>query len=177
MAEVAKLIGSETAGAERVRRFREQRKALQCNTDVTICNTEIEKDIEYREREREENETAETPPTPPASRCNYSLIQELFNKLCPSLQRCTVLSDDRKKAIKARMSSGKTIEDFEKLFRKAEASSFLKGANNRNWKATFDWLIKDSNMAKVLDGNYDDTKPQGDRMSRQPEAWGDDMPY
>ena len=41
----------------------------------------------------------------------------------------------------------------------AEASSFLKGQNNRNWTATFHWLIADANMAKVLDGNYKD-KPQ-----------------
>ena len=32
---------------------------------------------------------------------------------------------------------------------------FLKGKNNRDWQANFDWLIKDSNMAKTLDGNYD----------------------
>jgi hypothetical protein len=38
----------------------------------------------------------------------------------------------------------------------AEASSFLKGQNNRNWFASFDWLIKDANMVKVLDGNYTD---------------------
>ena len=38
----------------------------------------------------------------------------------------------------------------------AEDSSFLKGNNNRKWSATFDWLIADSNMAKVLDGNYAD---------------------
>lgn len=175
----------------RVAKHREKQKLIagngECNVTsnvtqgvtVTLCNAtdKIREDKRRKEEYIEETETADNPPTPPASRCNYSLIQELYNKLCPSLQRCTALSDTRKKAIKARMSSGKTIEDFEKLFRKAEASSFLKGANNRNWKATFDWLIKDSNMAKVLDGNYDDTKPQGDRMSRQPEAWGDDMPY
>lgn len=177
MAEVAKLIGSETAGAERVRRFREQRKALQCNTDVTNCNTEIEieKDIEYRDKERGETESADSPP--PAHRCDYSMIQSLYNQLCPSLQRCTMLSEKRKTAIRARISSGKTVDDFEKLFRKAEASSFLKGANNRNWRATFDWLICDSNMAKVLDGNYDDTQKRGnERTSRQPEEMHD-MPF
>lgn len=176
MAECAKLIGSETAGAERVRRLREKQKALQCNADVTNCNTEIEIELEKENRERDIKEIMETADEPPAatpSRCNYSLIQDLYNRLCPSLQRCTVLSDARKKAIKARMSSGRTIEDFEHLFRKAESSSFLKGANNHNWKATFDWLIKDSNMAKVLDGNYDDAKPRGNgRESRQPEEWG-----
>ena len=42
------LIGKEGKSAERVRNFRERQKqkALQCNTDVTKCNTEIELEIE-----------------------------------------------------------------------------------------------------------------------------------
>ncbi|PQL22483.1 replisome organizer [Veillonella sp. T14073-2] len=42
--------GCETAVASRVRRHREKKKALQCNTDVTqvkhLCNGEIEKELE-----------------------------------------------------------------------------------------------------------------------------------
>lgn len=49
MNEVQKLIGGETKGAERVRRHRENQKALQCNADVTKCNTEI--DIEKNTEE------------------------------------------------------------------------------------------------------------------------------
>ena len=41
MAEVDKLIGSETKGAERVRKHRENQKLLQCNTDVTDCNKSV----------------------------------------------------------------------------------------------------------------------------------------
>jgi hypothetical protein len=48
------------------------------------------------------------------------------------------------------------MDDFRTVFENAEASSFLKGGNNRNWTANFDWLMKDANMAKVLDGNYAD---------------------
>ena len=46
--ETQVLIGSESQVAERVRKHRITQKALQCNTDVTKCNTEIEieKDIE-----------------------------------------------------------------------------------------------------------------------------------
>ena len=45
-------------------------------------------------------------------------------------------------------------EQFKRLFEIAESSDFLKGKNNRDWVANFDWLMKDSNFAKVLDGNY-----------------------
>ena len=86
----------------------------------------------------------------------YETIKNLYNDTCVSLSKCTVMSDARKKAIKARFTSGYTLDDFKHLFEKTEASNFLKGANSRNWRATFDWLIKDGNMAKVLDGNYDD---------------------
>jgi hypothetical protein len=77
------------------------------------------------------------------------------------------MSDARKKAIKARFTSGYTMEHFQMLFLKAEASSFLKGHNGRNWIASFDWLIKDSNMAKVLSGNYDDRQSLGAPITQQ----------
>ena len=86
---------------------------------------------------------------------DYKAIQDLYNSICISFPKCTVLSEKRKKAIRARINSGYKIEDFKTLFEKAESSDFLKGQNGRNWNATFDWLIKDDNMAKVLDGNYD----------------------
>lgn len=48
--------GCETAVAARVRRHRDKKKALQCNTDVTqvkhLCNGEIEKEIESRDIDR-----------------------------------------------------------------------------------------------------------------------------
>ena len=93
---------------------------------------------------------------PPSPSIPYEKIKNLYNEICKSFSKCNVMSDARKKAVKARISSGYTLEHFKTLFTKAEASSFLKGRNDRNWKASFDWLIKDANMAKVLDGNYDD---------------------
>ena len=50
--QVPEMVGSETASARRVRKFRENQLALQCNNDVTKRNgdididTEIEKDVD-----------------------------------------------------------------------------------------------------------------------------------
>lgn len=72
MSEVLKLTGSETAGAERVRKHRQKTLLLQCNTDETKCNIEIEleKEIEKdKEKELEEKKPSKpkqkqfTPPT------------------------------------------------------------------------------------------------------------------
>ena len=82
-------------------------------------------------------------------------VADLYNSICVSFPAIRTLSDSRRKAIKARLNTY-TLEDFRTVFENAESSSFLKGSNDRNWTATFDWLIKDSNMAKVLEGNYAD---------------------
>lgn len=44
--QVPEMVGSETASARRVRKFRENQLALQCNDDVTKRNGDIEKDID-----------------------------------------------------------------------------------------------------------------------------------
>ena len=59
--QVPEMVGSETASARRVRKFRENQLALQCNTDETKCNGDIEKDIDTeieKEKDVDENPVA-----------------------------------------------------------------------------------------------------------------------
>ena len=140
----------------------------QCETQVRLGKDRLGKVSIGQERkgECEGEETGEDcqdleppddeRPASPAHYVPYEQIRSLYNSICVSFPHCKSLSNDRKKAIKARFGSGYTLDDFKTLFEKTEASSFMKGANSRNWRATFDWLLKDANMAKVLDGNYDD---------------------
>ena len=103
----------------------------------------------------------------------YAAIRDAYNEICQSFPKCNSLSDKRKAAIRARIhSGGYTFADFQRLFRKAEASAFLRGENKKNWRATFDWLLADANMAKVLDGNYDDNRSTvpGNRSARVSNA-------
>lgn len=86
-------------------------------------------------------------------RVDYNGIKDAYNSLCPSLPSIKSLSEARKKAIKARLNSY-SLEDLHEAFRMAEESDFLKGSNDRNWTANFDWIMKDANIAKILDGNY-----------------------
>ena len=127
----------------RVAKHREKQKMLQSNVTVTQRNATEEDKEEEKEGDK---------------KIDYGYIVQLYNVHCPSLQTVKSISESRKKAIKARLNKY-SVDDFKELFQKAEASDFLKGANDRNWSANFDWLIKDANMAKVLDGNYDNKKP------------------
>lgn len=165
LTRMPEMIGSETDKAELMRRKRAQNRVQSGNNvtgvlpGVTLCYTEIEKEKDKEidtEIEKEKEETAAELPAPSRPPVPYEAIKDFYNQVCVSFPRCTAMSESRKKAIKARFTSGYTLEDFKKVFVKAESSSFLKGRNDRNWTASFDWLIKDGNMAKVLDGNYDD---------------------
>lgn len=131
-----------------------------CHVTVTQCHaieedkeSELDKELDIRVREREAAPVQQ--------------IADMYNSICKSFRAIRSLSDARKKAIKARLNTY-SVEDFKTMFEKAEASSFLKGTNDRNWTATFDWMIKDANMAKVLDGNYDDKKKTGGRREIVP---------
>ena len=100
----------------------------------------------------------------------YKEITDLYNQICTELPACVKLSESRKKAIRARLSSGYTVDDFKTLFQKTKDSSFLTGGNNRNWIAGFDWLIKDGNMAKVLEGTFDDRSQEQKATSPAPKS-------
>ena len=111
----------------------------------------------YKQKEKQKIEKStsdEVPEKSDAFSDQITTIRELYNSVCGSYPRLVKMSEARKKAIRARLRAGYTVDDFRRLFEMAEASDFLKGRNRRNWSATFDWLIADANMAKVLDGNY-----------------------
>lgn len=84
-------------------------------------------------------------------------IADLFNFLCPSFSKVKVLSDSMKEDISESLLKF-SESDISTAFEKAEKSSFLKGDNERKWKASFDWLIKAENIAKILNGNYDNNE-------------------
>lgn len=100
---------------------------------------------------------------------DYQSIINSYNTICASLPKVTKISDSRKRAIKARLKSY-TEDDLKKAFELAEESDFLSGRNG-TWNASFDWLMNDTNLAKVLDGNYknnrNDKKIEMDSNLRQ----------
>lgn len=162
--QAVECTGSESYSAERMRRMRKKAKVLQCDADVTACDAsvtagdeEIEKELDKEIENRE--------------RVDYQQITDLYNETCVSFPRLTKLSDSRKRAIRARLKQY-SVDDFRRMFELAESSDFLKGKNGKNWSATFDWMVKDANMAKILDGNYSEKKEGGDNGEQNGETGG-----
>lgn len=151
LTSVPSMIGSEAASTQRSRKSRNSKKALQCNTSATPvqhqCNTEIE-----IEKEKDKEIDIEIQTDKAAADATYQQVVEMYHSICLSYPKLRTMPDKRKKAIKARLKKY-SLENFKELFEKAEASTWLSSKN-----FGFDWLINENNMAKVLEGNYDDRK-------------------
>lgn len=99
-----------------------------------------------------EAETDKKPPTP------FQSIVDLFHSLCPSLPKIRTVTEKRKTDMRVRWKKYSDIAIYEELFKKAEASDFLTGRNGKWAGCNFDWLLKEANMIKVLEGNYDNER-------------------
>ena len=134
---------------ERIARKRAEQKALVCMSPDK--SPDMSPDVAFTEEDRERDKEEDKKEI---KKIDYNGIKDAYNSLCPSLPSVRTLSDARKKAIKARLNTY-TVENLHEAFKKAEASDFLKGKNESNWQADFDWILKDANLAKILDGKYD----------------------
>ena len=134
-----------------MKEYREKQKAL--TEGKPSCKTNSKANVSQAEEDKELEKEKESDKDIKISSDLQSVV-DLYHSICVSFPRIRSLSDARKKAIKARLKSY-SLDDFKSLFENAEASSFLKGTEG-GWKASFDWLIKEANMLKVLEGNYAD---------------------
>lgn len=106
----------------------------------------------------------------------YKEIVALYHEICKSYPTLRNVSSKRKKAIAARWKEyGHDLDTFRELFEIAEDSAFLKGKNNRNWTADFNWLMNSENMAKVLEGKYNTDLQPADRRTTAEPAKADTM--
>jgi len=147
----------------RVAKHREIKK-LECNVTSNVTETECnetEEDIEI-EKDKEIDKEIETDKI---YRIDYDGILNMFHNTCKSLSKVSKLTDSRKKKIKTRLVNY-DINDLQNAFIKIEKSDFLSGRSG-TWKASFDWIFKnDENIAKVLEGNYDNNKGKTQTKNR-----------
>lgn len=85
-----------------------------------------------------------------------------------AMRRITLMTDNRKAAIRGRLAECKgDVSQIYKAIDKAMASSYLN--SGLTW-ATYDWVMTKKYFSRVLEGNYDDTKPQqpAQQLSQEP---------
>lgn len=100
-------------------------------------------------------------------------LQQTWNELIPE-RRIIKFSNARKKSVTARIRQS-SKSDFKKMMDKFSQSDFLTGRIvseneiHKNFKADFDWAIKESNYIKIIEGKYDNPKTeQQQKVYRKP---------
>lgn len=121
---------------------------MKCSDSDSECVFEKNKGLKDKRNSHSQRE-----PAKPVERVPYQQIIDDYNKTCTDLAKVEKLTDARKHAIRVLLRKGYTPDQLHTVFLKAQQSDFLAGRRGR-WKAAFDWLLDESNMVKVLEGQY-----------------------
>ena len=164
MVEVQKMVGSETEWASKKRDYRRTLKG-QSEDNVLLLSDKSKSKRKSKSKNNISSSSNDSEdicsPSPSTSKKStkvpYQKILELYYELCPGMSKerpVNKYTDEIKKNVKARYAEY-SLEDFETVFRKAEASDFLNNRADVTFQASFDWLMRPKNFSKALNGNFD----------------------
>jgi len=111
-------------------------------------------------------------------RVPYSDILDAYHRRLPTLPKVRVLSPGLRQHIRARWreDAERQKQDWwEMYFAHVGTCPFLLGENRRGWRASFSWLMKPENLAKVINDEYRDKKkrkPNTDAARQKLEKLG-----
>lgn len=101
--------------------------------------------------------------------CDF--VVKLYHDRCPDFPKVLKITDKRKTRIRLWFEDiGATYERVQEIFDRCSSSRFLKGDNNRGWKADFDWISNKTNWVKILEGKYDNKEPQNQTNSYETQS-------
>lgn len=86
-----------------------------------------------------------------------------YNSICVSLPRVRVITNNRIRVINDRLKKY-SRDDLREAFGIVEGSDFLKGKNDRGWKADIDFILKENKLANILEGKYSSNKGSGSKI-------------
>jgi hypothetical protein len=75
------------------------------------------------------------------------------------LAKVRSVTQNRKRAIKARMNDPFFRQNWKEAFQRMLESPFLTGTNDKGWRADFDWFIKPDSVPRIMEGKYDHKAP------------------
>ena len=87
----------------------------------------------------------------------FQAIVDLFNRILSELPTVQLVTETRKKHLKARWNtSDRTccLEWWQSFFESIRGSDFLMGKTPKKFRTSFDWIIKAENFIKIIEGNY-----------------------
>lgn len=107
---------------------------------------EEEEEVDYIESSNEDSKGG----------CPHKKIVELYHKILPSLPTVRIWTETQQKYLRARWREDKSRQNLEwwmQYFEFIGQSEFLMG-NKTDFRASLEWVVRPSNMGKILNGHY-----------------------
>ncbi len=139
---------------ERVAKHRAKKR--QENADVTVGNGDVTAPYTETDTDKKDSSNEELSAEPTAKPVTKNEIIEAWQTRMvpqgfPAIRKIT---GQRDRQLKARIRDS-TIDEWSQAFSAMERSSFLRGENDRGWRADFDFLLQPKSFTKLLEGAYD----------------------
>ena len=84
---------------------------------------------------------------------NFEQIIKIFNETCARLPQIQKITQQRKIALRNRISEV-GFSGLGEIFQKVAESDFLNGENDKGWTCDFDWILKPANFQKISENKY-----------------------
>lgn len=104
----------------------------------------------------------------------YQQIVTLYHETCTGLPKVQKLTPARRTQIAARYREDLTdLDQWRAFFTRVAKAPFLNGDNDRTWRADLEWITRQGNYAKIVEGKYDKVKPADKAGSTEPQTLAD----
>jgi hypothetical protein len=155
----AALEAKRAKDAERQRRHRESR-------DVTVTNADSrDTPSPFAPPKKDPKPQKITPPISPIPEdlsvgtdpplTKKEILEAWDQRMVPlGFPAVRKMTAQRERQLKARLKDS-TIEDWQRAMDALERSPFLRGDNDRGWRADFDFLLQPKSFTKLIEGAYD----------------------
>lgn len=133
---------------------------VKVKTTRSVIKSNKKQLVVYKEEDKEEDKDSEIKISTPVQKSDdlISVIQVSWNCAAEKFDfpKAKVISPKIKKDIQAtvKIEEMKNVENWERYFDLLGTSDFLKGKNNRGWKANFKWAVKQESYSNVMNGEY-----------------------
>ena len=114
-----------------------------------------------------------TDPAPPATTTSKVMVHT-YNQIAEKIgiPQCQKITPARAKSL-ARITPG----EWSASIRKLEQSAFCRGENDKAWTADIDFLLQPKTRQRLLEGKYDDRKPNGAHHAKSPQRQARDNQF
>lgn len=159
------LFGESTENRGRIRGESDENPIVANTEDETEIDPSVKGRVKPKRLETRDKREERTPKVPAKITPDAQSVEACVNAwnalaIDCSLAKVQLLSDARRSKLLARLKDVGGLEGWFAMCDRIRNSKFLRGEAT-SWRVSFDWVLSQTNLAKIMEGNFDDRKPTG----------------